>query len=81
MADSLIITTPYDVSDHLRTPEEMIAYLDAYIEGTDGDSLLIAKVMEDIAVAQERMREAREYPDVIKPLSELRKELHQEGLL
>ena len=27
-----IKTTVYDVSEHLRTPEEMAAYLDAWLE-------------------------------------------------
>jgi DNA-binding phage protein len=31
-------TTPYDVAEHLRTPEEMAAYLDAWLEeAPDGD--------------------------------------------
>jgi len=25
-------TTPYDVAEHLRTPEEMAAYIDAWFE-------------------------------------------------
>jgi DNA-binding phage protein len=29
-------TTPYDVAEHLRTPEEMAAYLEACIEEADG---------------------------------------------
>ena len=74
-------TTPYDVAKHLRTPDEIAAYLEACREEAGDDSEFIDKALEDIALAQERMSEAREHPDVIKPLSELRKELHQEGLL
>jgi len=74
-------TTPYDVAKHLRTSDEVSAYLEACREEAGDDSEFIDKALEDIALAQERMSEAREHPDVIKPLSELRKELHQEGLL
>ncbi len=42
-------TTPYDVAEHLRTPEEMAAYLEAAIEEADGDAALIAKALGDIA--------------------------------
>ena len=31
------MTTPYDVAEHLRTTEEMAAYLEACIEEADGD--------------------------------------------
>jgi DNA-binding phage protein len=36
-------TTPYGVAEHLRTPEEMAAYLEACIEEADGDAACIAK--------------------------------------
>ncbi len=42
-------TTPYDVAEHLRTPEEMAAYLEAAIEEADGDAALIARALGDIA--------------------------------
>jgi probable addiction module antidote protein len=45
-------TTPYDVADHLRSPEEMAAYLEATIEETDGDSAAIAKALGNIARAK-----------------------------
>lgn len=35
-------TTPYDVVDHLRTPREMAAYLDACIAESEGDAAFIA---------------------------------------
>jgi probable addiction module antidote protein len=45
-------TSPWDVSEHLRTPEEMAAYLEACIEEADGDAAFIAKALGDIARAQ-----------------------------
>jgi len=44
-------TSPYDVAEHLRTPEEMAAYLEACIEEADGDAAFIAKALGDIARA------------------------------
>ena len=38
-------TTPYDVADHLRTPREMAAYLDACIAESEGDAAFIAKAL------------------------------------
>ena len=32
------ITTRYDVAEHLRTPKEMAAYLEACFEEADGDA-------------------------------------------
>jgi probable addiction module antidote protein len=46
------ITTPYDVAEHLRTPEEMAAYLEASIEESSGDAAFIAKALGDIARAK-----------------------------
>jgi probable addiction module antidote protein len=46
------ITTPYDVAEHLRTPKEMAAYLEACIEEADGDAAFIAKALGDIARAK-----------------------------
>ena len=45
-------TTPHDVAEHLRTPEEMAAYLEACIKEADGDAAFIAKALGDIARAQ-----------------------------
>ena len=45
------VTTPYDVAKHLRTPEEMAAYLDACLEEADRDASFIAKALGDIARA------------------------------
>lgn len=46
------MTSPYVVAEHLRTPEEMAAYLEACIEEADGDAAFIAKALSDIARAQ-----------------------------
>lgn len=54
------ITSPWDVADYLRTPEEMAAYLEACIEEADGDAALIAKALGDIARAQGITQEARD---------------------
>ena len=48
---SMTRTTPYDVAEHLRTPEEMAAYLDAWLEEAPDDASGIAKALGDIARA------------------------------
>ncbi len=45
-------TTKYDVAEHLRTPEEMAAYLEACIEEADGNSAFIVKAISDIVRAK-----------------------------
>ncbi len=45
-------TTPYDVAEHLRTPEEMAAYLDAWLEEAPEDAAGIARALGDIARAR-----------------------------
>lgn len=45
-------TTRYDVAEHLRTPEEMAAYLEASIEQSHGDAAFVAKALGDIARAK-----------------------------
>ena len=45
-------TTPYDVAEHLRTPEEMAAYLDAWLEEAPDDAAGIAGALGDIARAR-----------------------------
>ncbi|MBK8336028.1 MAG: putative addiction module antidote protein [Sterolibacteriaceae bacterium] len=47
-----IRTTPYDVAEHLRTPEEMAAYLDAWLDEAPEDAAGIAKALGDIARAK-----------------------------
>lgn len=45
-------TTSYDVTEHLRTPEEMATYLDAWLEEAPDDASGIAKALGDIARAK-----------------------------
>ena len=54
------ITTKYDVAEHLRTPEEMAAYLEACIEEANGDAAFIAKALGDIARAKGMTQVARD---------------------
>jgi probable addiction module antidote protein len=53
-------TIKYDVSEHLRTPEEMAAYLEACIEEANGDAAFIAKALGDIARAKGMSQVARD---------------------
>ncbi len=54
------ITTPYDVAEHLRTPEEMAAYLEACLEEANGDAAFVAKALGDIARAKGMSQVARD---------------------
>jgi len=45
-------STRYDVAEHLRSPEEMAAYLEACFEEANGDAAFIAKALGDIARAK-----------------------------
>ena len=45
-------TLPYDVAAQLRTPEEMAAYLDAWLEEAPDDAAGIARALGDIARAR-----------------------------
>ncbi|HRT22361.1 MAG TPA: putative addiction module antidote protein [Candidatus Hydrogenedentes bacterium] len=53
-------TTKYDVAEHLRTPEEMAAYLEACMAEANGDATFIAKALGDIARAKGMAQVARE---------------------
>lgn len=53
-------TTRYDVAEHLRTPEEMAAYLQACLEEAQGDAAFIAKALGDIARAKGMSQVARD---------------------
>ena len=57
---SKTMTTRYDVAEHLRTPEEMAAYLEACLEKADGDAAFIAKALGDIARAKGMAQVAKE---------------------
>ena len=50
----------YDVAKHLRTPEEIAAYLEASIEESDGDAVFIAMALGDIARAKGMAELSRE---------------------
>ena len=45
-------TTPFDVADYLRTPEDMAAYLEAWLEEAPDDAAGIARALGDIARAK-----------------------------
>ena len=47
-----LTTSPYDVAEHLRTPEEMATYLDAWMEEAPDDVSGIARAAGDIARAK-----------------------------
>lgn len=53
-------TTHFDVAEHLRTPEEMAAYLEACFEEAGGDAAFIAKALGDIARAKGMAQVARD---------------------
>ena len=53
-------TSRYDVAEHLRTPEEMAAYLEASLEEANGDAAFIAKALGDIARAKGMTQVARD---------------------
>jgi probable addiction module antidote protein len=54
------VATRYDVAEHLRTPQEMAAYLEACLEEANGDAAFIAKALGDIARAKGMARVARD---------------------
>ena|SRR5579864_2831690 len=54
------VTTRYDVAEHLRTPREMAAYLEACLEEANGDAAFVAKAIGDIARAKGMARVARD---------------------
>ena len=55
-------TLPYDVAQQLRTPEEMAAYLDAWLTDAPDDAPGIARALGDIARATRMSRITREDP-------------------
>ena len=56
-------TTRYDVAEHLRTQEEMAAYLEACLEEANGDASYIAKALGSIARAKGMSQVARGMQD------------------
>ena len=53
-------TLQYDVAEQLRTPEEMAAYLEAWLEEAPDDVGGIARALGDIARAKGMSKVARE---------------------
>jgi probable addiction module antidote protein len=53
-------TVSYDVAEQLRTPEEMAAYLDAWLEEAPEDVAGITRALGDIARAKGMSQVARE---------------------
>ena len=53
-------TTKYDIAEHLRTPEEMAAYLETCLEESQGDGAFVAKALGDIARAKGMTQIARD---------------------
>jgi probable addiction module antidote protein len=51
---------PYDVAEQLRTPEEMAAYLDAWLSEAPEDAAGIARALGDIARAKGMSQVARD---------------------
>ena len=51
---------PYDVSEQLRTPQEMAAYLDAWLAEAPDDAAGIARALGDIARAKGMTEVARD---------------------
>ena len=53
-------TTRYDTADHLRSPEEVAAYLEATFEEANGDAAFIAKALGHVARSKGMAKVARE---------------------
>ena len=46
-------TTPYDVTEHIRTPQEMAAYIDAWLDISPDDTLGVANALGNVVQAKE----------------------------
>lgn len=53
-------TSRYDVSEHLRTPEDMAAYLGACMDEANGDAAFVARALGNIARAKGMAQVARD---------------------
>lgn len=53
-------TIPYDVAEHLRTPEEMAAYIDVWLEDYPDDAAGIARALGTVARAKGMAQIARD---------------------
>jgi len=76
------ITTRYDVAEHLRTPEEMAAYLEACFAEAKGDAAFIAKALGDIARAKRALSGERSptFDTILKVMGALGLKLHAEAV-
>lgn len=52
--------TKFDVAEHLRTPQEIAAYLEACFEDSDGDPAFIARALGNVARAKGMTQVARD---------------------
>lgn len=52
--------TRFDATEYLKTPEDMVAYLDACFEEDTGDGVLIRAALNDIARARGMTQVARD---------------------
>jgi probable addiction module antidote protein len=52
--------TPYDTADHLKSREDVVAYLEACMEECDDDPAFIAAALGDIARSHGMVKLARE---------------------
>ena len=53
------VTMPYDVAAQRRTPEEMAAYLDAWLEEAPDDAAGSARALDDVARAKDMAQTPR----------------------
>jgi probable addiction module antidote protein len=54
------LTSKFDVSEHLRTSEEMAAYLEICLAQADGDAAFVAQALGNIARAKGMTQVARD---------------------
>jgi len=71
-------TSRYDVSEHLRTPEEMAAYLEASFEASDGDAAFIAKASRESLYKALSGERTPGFDTVLKVIKALGLKLHAE---
>jgi len=72
-------TTRYDVAEHLGTPEEMTAYLEACLEAADGDAAFVAKALGDIARVKGIVKRPREGTSPGQPGGQIDDDLRSGG--
>ena len=68
------VTTTYDVAEHLRSPAEMAAFLEACMEEAHGDAAFMAKALGTIARAKgmSQVAELSAQPGVSADVASLR---------